>query len=128
MEQNKNNPHIFFIVLLHISVAFGIISNWEVFLSLEVWIIWFLCHALLFSMYVIYIEFFSTLSEILKKNLLYHALFLVLCYYQRIYVLTNQSAQNYEIGCKRDLLVLTSTVTFTVILLSFSASFTLLIS
>ena len=128
MEQNKFNPHILFILLLHISVTFGIVSNWELFLSLEVWIIWFLCHALLFSLYVIYIDFFSDLSEILKKNLLYHALFVVLCYYQRIYILINQPDQNFEVGCKRDLLVITSTVTFTVVLLSFSALFTLLIS
>ncbi len=123
-----NELHWTLVISLHVSVFLGLAHEWGSFLNVETWIIWFLGHTLVYSLYVIYIEFFKKTTDMIEKNILYHSFFIVLWYYQRIYVLTNQSVQNFEIGCKRDLLVLTTTVTFTIILLAFSGMFSVLIS
>ena len=123
-----NELHWTLVISLHVSVFLGLAQEWSSFLNVETWIIWFLGHTLVYSLYVIYIEFFKKTTDMIEKNILYHSFFIVLWYYQRVYVLTNQSVQNFEIGCKRDLLVLTTTVTFTIILLAFSGMFSVLIS
>ena len=120
--------HLGLVVFLHISLSLGLINEWINLIGVEIWIVWFLVHAIVYSLYILYTEFFSEISLFLKKNLLYHSFFLVLWYYQRVYVLTNQSVQNYEVGCKRDLLILTTTTTFTILLLAFGATFGVLIS
>lgn len=120
--------HLALVVFLHISLCLGLTNEWIQLLGIEVWIIWFLVHAIVYSLYILYTEFFSEITLFLRKNLLYHSFFLVLWYYQHVYVLTNQSVQNYEVGCKRDLLILTTTTTFTILLLAFGATFGVLIS
>jgi len=128
MEKLKIDFYFVLTALLHIDLLLGLIHEWNVLFGVEIWVIWFLCHSAIYTMIVIYVELFTITTMFVRKNLLYHSFFLVLWYYQRMYSYNNQSLQSYEIGCKRDFLVLTTTTSFTVILLAFSAMFTWLIA
>lgn len=128
MEKIKIDIYFVITALLHIDLLLGLIHEWNILFGVEIWVIWFLCHAVIYTMCVIYVELIKTTNTFVRKNLLYHSFFLVLWYYQRMYSYDNQSLQNYEIGCKRDFLVLTTTTSFTVMLLTFSAMFTWLIA
>ena len=120
--------HVIFTILLYINLLLGLIHEWVPFLSTHVWILWFLSHVIFYSIYCILIDFIFNVQRIVKQHLLYQSLLIILWYYQRIYALNYQNVQNYELGCKRDLLIVTSTVTFTLLLLSFFAVFTRLIA
>jgi len=119
--------HVVFTILLYINLLLGLIHEWVPFLSTHIWILWFLSHVILYSIYCILLDFIFNVQRIVKQHLLYQSFLLVLWYYQRVYALNYQNVQNYEVGCKRDLLVVTSTVSFTIVLLSFFAVFTRLI-
>lgn len=127
-KESEINFHSVFVIILHLSVVLGLIHEWGFFLGIEIWTLWFIIHLIVWSIYVIYIETLIEVNETIKTHMLYHSLFISLWFYQRIYVLNYQSLQNYEVGCKRDLLVVTSSTTLTILLVSFSAAFTLLIS
>ena len=120
--------HVIFAILLYINLLLGLIHEWVPFLTTHVWILWFLSHVIFYSIYSILIDLIFNVQRIVKQHLLYQSLLIILWYYQRIYALNYQNVQNYELGCKRDLLVVTSTVTFTLLLLSFFAVFTRLIA
>lgn len=120
--------HVVFAILLYINLLLGLIHEWVPFLSTHIWILWFLSHVIFYSIYCILLDFIFNVQRIVKQHLLYQSLLIILWYYQRIYMLNYQNVQNYELGCKRDLLVVTSTVTFTLLLLSFFAVFTRLIA
>jgi len=128
MENLKIDFYVVAVALLHLNLLIGLIHEWNVIFGVEIWVIWFLCHSTIYTMIVLYVELFSTTSLFVRKNLLYHSFFLVLWYYQRMFGYNNQSVESYEEGCKRDFLVLTTTTSFTIILLSFSAMFTWLIA
>ena len=120
--------HVVFAILLYINLILGLIHEWVPFLSTHIWILWFLSHVIFYSIYCILLDFIFNVQRIVKQHLLYQSLLIILWYYQRIYMLNYQNVQNYELGCKRDLLIVTSTVTFTLLLLSFFAVFTRLIA
>lgn len=120
--------HVIFAILLYINLLLGLIHEWVPFLTTHVWILWFLSHVIFYSIYSILIDLIFNVQRIVKQHLLYQSLLIILWYYQRIYALNYQNVQNYELGCKRDLLIVTSTVTFTLLLLSFFAVFTRLIA
>lgn len=120
--------HVIFAILLYINLLLGLIHEWLPFLSTHIWILWFLSHVIFYSIYCILLDFIFNVQRIVKQHLLYQSLLIILWYYQRIYMLNYQNVQNYELGCKRDLLIVTSTVTFTLLLLSFFAVFTRLIA
>ena len=119
--------HVIFTILLYINLLLGLIHEWVPFLTTHVWILWFLSHVIFYSIYSILIDLIFNVQRIVKQHLLYQSLLIILWYYQRIYALNYQNVQNYEIGCKRDLLIVTSTVSFTLLLLTFFAVFTRLI-
>ncbi len=119
--------HVIFTILLYINLLLGLIHEWVPFLSTHIWILWFLSHVIFYSIYCILIDLIFTVQRIVKEHLLYQSLLIILWYYQRVYALNYQNVQNYEIGCKRDLLIVTSTVSFTLLLLTFFAVFTRLI-
>ena len=120
--------HVIFAILLYINLLLGLIHEWVPFLTTHVWILWFLSHVIFYSIYSILIDLIFNVQRIVKQHLLYQSLLIILWYYQRIYALNYQNVQNYELGCKRDLLIVTSTVTFTLLLLSFFEVFTRLIA
>ena len=120
--------HVIFAILLYINLILGLIHEWVPFLSTHIWILWFLSHVIFYSIYCILLDFIFNVQRLVKQHLLYQSLLIILWYYQRIYMLNYQNVQNYELGCKRDLLIVTSTVTFTLLLLSFFAVFTRLIA
>lgn len=120
--------HVIFAILLYINLLLGLIHEWMPFISTHIWILWFLSHVIFYSVYCILIDFIFNVQRVVKQHLLYQSLLIILWYYQRIYSLTYQNVQNYELGCKRDLLIVTSTVSFTILLLSFFAVFTRLIA
>ena len=120
--------HVIFTLLLHVNVFLGLLHEWVPFLSTHIWILWFLSHVVLYSIYVVLTDIGTIVVQpVVNQHLVYQSFFIALWYYQRIYALNFQSVENYEVGCKRDLLVVTSTVAFTVLLVTFTGAFTRLI-
>lgn len=123
----KFDVHVVFTLLLHVSVFLGLLNEWLNLLSTHFWILWFLVHIVLYTIYVVLVEFSIQVQPIVKNHLVVHSFFVALWYLQRVFAMNFLSVENYEEGCKRDLLMTTSSVTFTILLLSMSAVFTRLI-
>lgn len=110
-----------FVLTLHCSLALGLLNEWVNVLYIEIWLLWFLLHVLVCSVYAIFVDLILK-QDLLRRHLLYHFVGIALWYYQHVLALTHQNVENYELGCKRDLLVLTTTSSFTIFLMAAGAS------
>ena len=51
--QFKFTVHVVFVLFLHISVLLGLINEWLNLLDAHIWLLWFLSHSILYSIYVV---------------------------------------------------------------------------
>lgn len=119
--------HFVFTIFLHVSAALGLLNEWINLLNVELWSLYFLTHLLVFSVYAIYVDLVLK-RDVLREHLLYHVATLCLWFYQHVFALNSENVMNFEVGCKRDLLVVTTTTTFTVLLMTFGGAFSVLVS
>lgn len=119
--------HFVFTIFLHVSAALGLLNEWINLLNVELWSLYFLTHLLIFSVYAIYVDLVLK-RDVLREHLLYHVATLSLWFYQHVFALNSENVMNFEVGCKRDLLVVTTTTTFTVLLMTFGGAFSVLVS
>ena len=119
--------HVVFVLLLHTSVLLGLINEWLDLFDAHIWLLWFLSHSILYSVYVVLTEFTIKVQPRITQHLVVHPFFMALWYLQRIHVFNYLSVENYELNCKQDLLMATSSISFTILLLSLSALFTRLV-
>jgi len=97
--------------LMVISIVLGLVEEWSNIFSLQVWLIWFMVHLVSWSLFIIAVD-----KELIKmgndsvKTLFYIGVATVLWFIQHVYGLTNLTSNNFEEGCKRDLLVTTTVV------------------
>jgi hypothetical protein len=105
-----------FLPILYSSCFLGLIHEWLDILNLQVWIIWFLLHLAILSLFIVYqdMEWLKITSED-KKHLLYISLLTVLWYYQKIYAVLYYPAGNYEPSCKRDFLIIHFSLALTLV-------------
>lgn len=119
--------HYVFTIILHVSATLGLLNEWINLLYVELWSLYFLTHLLLFSVYAIYVDLVLK-RDVLREHLLYHVAILCLWFYQHVYALNSENVQNFEVGCKRDLLVVTTTTSFTILLMACGGAFSVLVT
>ena len=109
---------------LYTSCIIGLLHEWIDILHLQVWILWFLLHVFMLSLFIIYqdLELFEVTSKD-RKHLLYNILFATLWYYQRIYSILYYPTVNYEPTCKRDFLIIHSSLALSLVVVFAGAVF-----
>ena len=110
--------------ILYGSVFFGILHEFLDILNLQVWVVWFLLHLALLSVFIIYNDLsFIQVTASDRKHIFYNILLLVLWYYQKVYALIYYPSGNFDPNCKRDLLVLNFSLVWTLIVVAAGAAF-----
>lgn len=110
--------------ILYTSCIIGLLHEWIDILNLQVWILWFLLHVFMLSLFIIYqdLELFKVTSKD-RKHLLYNIIFATLWYYQRIYSILYYPTANYEPTCKRDFLIIHSSLALSLVVVALAAVF-----
>lgn len=110
--------------ILYTSCIIGLLHEWIDILNLQIWILWFLLHVFMLSLFIIYqdLELFKVTSKD-RKHLLYNIIFATLWYYQRIYSILYYPSGNYEPYCKRDFLIIHSSLSLSLVVVAIAAVF-----
>ncbi len=110
--------------VLYTSCIIGLLHEWIDILHLQVWILWFLLHVFMLSLFIIYqdLELFEVTSKD-RKHLLYNIMFATLWYYQRIYSILYYPTDNYKPTCKRDFLIIHSSLALSLVVVALGAVF-----
>ena len=110
--------------ILYGSVFFGILHEFLDVLNLQVWVVWFLLHLALLSVFIVYEDLsFIRVTASDRKHIFYNSLLLVLWYYQKVYALIYYPSGNFDPSCKRDLLILNFSLVWTLIVVAAGAAF-----
>ena len=110
--------------VLYTSCLLGLLHEWIDILHLQVWILWFLLHVFMLSLFIIYqdLQLFQVTSKD-RKHLLYNIIIATLWYYQRIYSILYYPSGNYEPSCKRDFLIIHSSLALSLVVVALGAVF-----
>lgn len=110
--------------VLYTSCFLGLLHEWVDILHLQVWILWFLLHVFILSLFIIYqdVQLFQVTSKD-RKHLLYNVIFATLWYYQRIYSVLYYPSGNFESSCKRDFLIIHSSLVLSLLVVAIGAVF-----
>ena len=121
-------PSDWLIYVLSTSLLVGQIEQWSGFYNINVWLLHFLFTFLLLSLFVIMAEKeFLRLSTAERKGLHYLIVATTVWWFQKIYSLKTESESGYAVSCKRDLLLVTSVVSTSLLTMSLLSVFTALI-
>ena len=121
-------PSDWLIYALTTSLALGQIEQWSGFYSINVWLIHFLFTLVLLSLFVVMAEKeFLRLSMAERKALHYIIVATTVWWYQKVYTLKTESDSGYAVSCKRDLLLITSVVSTSLLTMSLLSAFTALV-
>lgn len=121
-------PSDWLIYALSTSLLVGQIEQWSGFYNINVWLLHFLFTFLLLSLFVIMAEKeFLLLNRGERRSLYYLIIATTVWYYQKIYNMKTETDSGYAISCKRDLLLVTSVVSTSLITMSLFSVFTVLI-
>ena len=121
-------PSDWLIYVLSTSLLVGQIEQWSGFYNINVWLLHFLFTFLLLSLFVIMAEKeFLRLSMAERKGLHYLIVATTVWWFQKIYSLKTESESGYAVSCKRDLLLVTSVVSTSLLTMSLFSVFTALI-
>ena len=121
-------PSDWLIYVLSTSLLVGQIEQWSGFYNINLWLLHFLFTFLLLSLFVIMAEKeFLRLSTAERKGLHYLIVATTVWWFQKIYSLKTESESGYAVSCKRDLLLVTSVVSTSLLTMSLLSVFTALI-
>ena len=121
-------PSDWFIYALSTSLVLGQIEQWSGFYSINVWLLHFLFTLIFLSLFVMAAEKeFMRLSIGERKALYYLILATTVWWFQKIYTLKTESDSGYAVSCKRDLLLITSVVSASLLTMSILSAFTALV-
>ena len=110
--------------VLYTSCLIGLLHEWIDILHLQVWILWFLMHTLLLSVFIIYQDLnWFIVSTKDRKHLLYNIVLATLWYYQRVFSILYYPSGNYEPACKRDFLIIHSSLALSLVVVAAGAVF-----
>lgn len=121
-------PSDWLIYALSTSLLVGQIEQWTGFYNINVWLLHFLFTFLFLSLFVIMAEKeFLRLNMAERKGLHYLIIATTVWWYQKIYSLKTENESGYAVSCKRDLLLVTSVVSTSLLTMSLLSVFTALI-
>lgn len=121
-------PSDWLIYALSTSLAVGQLEQWSGFYSINVWLIHFLFTLIALSLFVIMAEKeFLRLSMGERRALYYLTVATTVWWYQKIYTLKTENGSGYAVSCKRDLLLITSVVSTSLLTMSLLSAFTALV-
>lgn len=123
-----SRPSDWLTYLLVFSLSVGQIEQWSAFYNINVWLVHFLFTLIVLSLFVVMAEKeFLKMSTEERKGLYYLTLATTVWYYQKIYILNQEGDSGYAVSCKRDLLLLTTIVTVSLLTMTMLSAFTALV-
>jgi hypothetical protein len=118
-------PSDWVIYLLVTSLVVGQIEQWTGFFNINVWLFHFLFTLIALSLFVIMAENeFLRLNMSERRAFFYISLATTVWWYQKIYMLKNETDSGYAVSCKRELLLVTSVVSTSLLTMSLLSVFT----
>lgn len=118
-------PSDWLIFVLVTSLAVGQIEQWTGFFNINVWLFHFLLTLIALSLFIIMGENeYLRLSVQERRAFFYITLATTVWWYQKIYMLKNETDSGYAVSCKRELLLVTSVVSTSLITMSVMSAFT----
>ena len=119
-----SRPSDWLIYVLVTSLLVGQIEQWTGFYNINVWLVHYLFTMIVLSLFVIMAEKeYLRMSIESRKTLLYLTLACTVWYYQKVYTLKDENDSGYAISCKRDLLLVTSIVSASLLTMSIVSVF-----
>ena len=118
-------PSDWLIYVLVTSLAVGQIEQWTGFFNVNVWLFHFLFTLIALSLFVIMAEKeYLSLTIAERRAFFYIMLATTVWWYQKVYTLKNEENSGYAVSCKRDLLLVTSVVSTSLLTMSLLSVFT----
>lgn len=131
MKVTLHRPADWIVYASVLSITVGQLEQWTNFYSNNsiVWLLHFLSTLIILSVFILAAEQeFVTLKEKERRGLFYLLLTTVVWYYQKMYTVNRSgTASNFAEGCQRDLLLISSVCTFSLLVLSIVSVFSALI-
>lgn len=118
-------PSDWLIYVLVTSLAVGQIEQWTGFFNINVWLLHFLFTLIALSLFIILAENeYLRLTMPERRAFFYITLATTVWWYQKIYMLKNETDSGYAVSCKRELLLVTSVVSTSLLTMSLLSVFT----